>query len=514
MRAYKNLPPEKAGLRLHINDSGITPRVARTKEPALVPDTNQESNYVRLVPGIRSELAVPLVQDDRLIGVLNLESRTPQAFDEADVWFLTLLASEAVVAIQNARYVQQLEQLRRVLQTIASTRELQTVLAQIAESTITVLGADDAVIFPYSPEVGEFIPDKLVHRGQARTHFQPGVPREGGIAYTVLEQGLVAVNDVTSAPPELNIVPGTGLLGEIGAQAFVGVTLRVREDGRDKVLGVLYVDHRRPHRFSDTELDLIRTFADQAAIAINNARQETQRRRAERVAAMHTFGGNFIHKVVSRLGTIPAYFEEVKEALERDDKKTLDLWLPYLAMDVQKVEQIMQAAERLKTFQRGERHPLQINQIIQEVISTFDVPENIHLVTDLDPNLPDLTANRLSIEDLLANLIDNAIKAMPHGGKLSLISQGAKDQRWILVKVEDTGAGMSQTVLSRIFEPFYGVRPDGLGLGLWLVQRAVQEMGGEIHVASELGQGTVFTIRLPVEQRSNDERTTSESTSR
>jgi GAF domain-containing protein len=267
-RAHRNLPEDTPAADISIDAPGITARAARDLEPVLVEDARQTKEPIERVPGILSEVAVPLIQVDRLVGVLNLKSRSPHAFDAESVDFLTLLASQAVVAIQNARYVQQLEQLRRGLQAITSTTDLREVLAQITKSTLDVLGADDAVIFPFNPVTREFMMEQVAHSGQSsEKNLQLGVPEEGGIAYTVLRQELVVVDDVETALPEIRSKMGRSTLEALGVEAFVGVALKVQ----DKDLGVLYVDYQSPHHFTESDLGLIRAFADQAAIAIDNA---------------------------------------------------------------------------------------------------------------------------------------------------------------------------------------------------------------------------------------------------
>lgn len=505
VRAQRNLPPEKANLRLKLDAPGITPLVARTGKPKAVFNTTREPDYAALVPGMRSELAVPLIGDDRLIGVLNLESRTPRAFNDADVQFLTLLAGQAVVAIQNAQYVQRLEQLRRGLATIASAASLRDVLEQIAESTLTVLEADDAVIYPYDPETGEFLVAQVVHRGPQETRFQPGPPRAGGVAYTVLDLGLIVVDDVTLPPPELGqrLDRQDGWLAQLDCQSFAGVLLR---DARNRPLGVLYVDYRRPHRFTEAERDLIRAFADQAAIAIQNARQEAQRRRAETLAAVSTFGANFVHRVINLLGTLPPNFAKVEKAIREDDPERLSRYLDLLASDVQRVREIMAAAQKIRSLPQGSETALAVNELITQALRARTLPGNVQVECALAPDLPPLRANHDSLFNLLANLIDNALQAMPRGGDLRLGSRLTDDGRWIVVEVADTGVGMPEHVRNRIFEPFYTTRGEGLGIGLWLARWAVQEVGGDIAVTSEPQQGTTVTVHLPAARGGHGER--------
>jgi GAF domain-containing protein len=497
IRAHRNLPPEKVHSRLHVDrDRSVTTLIARSKQPSRVPDTEQHPAYYPLVPGMRSEVAVPLVQDDRLVGVLNLESSKANAFDESVVAFLTLLANQAVVAIQNARYVEQLEQLRGVLEAIASTTDLRTVLEQIAESTLAILQADDAVIFPYDPETNRFVLDLLVHRGQGETHYQPGLPKEGGLAYLVLEQDLVVVKDVSQAPPQLGIKANAGLLGELGTKAFVGIALKVGQASKEEILGVLYIDYRHAHSFTDSELDLIRAFARQAAIVLHRARQEERERRARALEEINTFGTNFVHKVINLLGTLPLNFDKIKRALEAGDEARLATHLRLLEGDVQRVDQILKAARTLRSFEPGERELLQINNLIRDALANSSLAEGVEVSDDLCEHPPLVEASRFSLQSLFEDLISNAAKAKAR--QIEVRSQLAEEGSWIEVAVKDDGSGMSEEFQARIFQPFYGTSDTGVGLGLWLGSQVVKEVGGDIQVDSERGKGTTFTVRLPV----------------
>lgn len=510
IRAHRGLPLEKANVRLHINDHGITPRVARTRKPVLLPDTAQEPEYAELVPEIRSELAVPLVQDDRLVGVLNLESRTLRAFDEADVSFLMLLASQAVVAIQNAQYVQQLEQLRRVLQTITSTTDLQTVLAQITKSTLTVLGADDAVVFPYDSGTEEFTPEQVIHDGQAKTDFRPGLPKRGGTTYTVLDQGLVVVDDVGSAPPGLSFVPGTGLLGELDTQAFVGVALKVREGRLDKPLGVLYVDYRSSHRFTQNELRLIRTFADQAAIAINNARsyEALQKARddlvasrkkqvaAETTAALGDIAGNLVHRMNNSIGAIRGFSQQIGGEFEDN------AFVQEKIAEIQTIasESLQMIRDLRDSLEEGKPTSIDLNDAVQSACTRISFPKRITLELRLSEEPIAVYASREHLTEVFHNLLENAVDAIEGKGTIEIETRLSKTG-WVEAWVADSGKGIKKEYYDKILtEPFFTTKPEGkgLGYGLWWLRTYVQRLGGDVTFTSQVGRGTKFVVELPL----------------
>lgn len=497
IRAHQHLPPDKVGRRLHLDrDRSITTLVAKTKQPLRVPDTRRHRDYQALLPGMRSEIAVPLVQDHRLVGVLNLESRRLNAFDETAVSFLMLLANQAVIAIQNARHVEQMEQMRRVLETITSTTNLETVLEQIVESTLTVLQADDAVIFPYDPDANCFLLELVVHRGQGKGDYQPGMPKPGGITYQVLERGLIVVEDVSRASPDLGIKAESGFLGQLNIQAFAGIALKVWQAGLQRVLGVLYVDYRKPHEFTQSELTLTRAFADQAAIGLQRARQEERERKARALEEINIFGTNFVHKVINLLGTLPANFAAIESALKTGDQARLALHLPLLHGNVQRVDQILKAARILRNIEPEQQELIPINEVIEAAISGSPQADDFRVsYLPLDPS-PQVRAGRFSLQSLFEELINNAAKAKAR--EVTIRARVSDEGPWIQVTVEDDGKGIASEVQHRIFQPFYTTSGDGVGLGLWLGLQVVREMGGDIRVASEPGRGSTFALRLPI----------------
>ena len=189
IRAQHNLPQEAVNGRFPLDGPGITALAARDRKSQRVDDTSFRPDYVGLVPGMRSELAVPLLQEDRIIGVLNLEQPQLAAFDDEDVVFLELVTRQAVIAIQNAQYIKRLQQLQKGLRMIATTADVQSVLDEIVKASCTLLGADDAVILPYEPEAGRFEVEQYAHLRADRVVRSLRAAKGGGVAYAVLAKG-------------------------------------------------------------------------------------------------------------------------------------------------------------------------------------------------------------------------------------------------------------------------------------------------------------------------------------
>jgi two-component system NtrC family sensor kinase len=124
----------------------------------------------------------------------------------------------------------------------------------------------------------------------------------------------------------------------------------------------------------------------------------------------------------------------------------------------------------------------------------------IHVETDLPQDLPEIHGDRKSLQQVFLNLFINAIQAMLDGGSLSLRAYAAPDGQWLKVEVKDTGIGIDSGDLPRIFDPFYTTKQvgRGTGLGLSVTYGIVEKHGGHIEVESQKGQGSTFTVVLPV----------------
>ena len=121
---------------------------------------------------------------------------------------------------------------------------------------------------------------------------------------------------------------------------------------------------------------------------------------------------------------------------------------------------------------------------------------DIEVEVDLDDELPPIDADPAQLRRAILNLLDNAANAMPDGGKLSM--QTGQDDGQVLVRVMDTGVGMSEDMTSQIFNPFFSTHHYGSGLGLAIVWDIMQSHGWQIDVESELGEGTTFIVRIPL----------------
>ncbi len=178
--------------------------------------------------------------------------------------------------------------------------------------------------------------------------------------------------------------------------------------------------------------------------------------------------------------------------------------LEILEVEVGTSERIISSLLDFARTKPAARQEVDINQLVREGISRTSLSENVDLVSQLDEGLPPILADPDQLGQVLSNLIRNALQAMPEGGQLvvkSALLNGDNPSGcpgWVTVSVADTGVGITDENLVRLFEPLFTTKAKGIGLGLALVKSLVEGHQGTVQVESELGCGSTFTVRLPV----------------
>lgn len=239
---------------------------------------------------------------------------------------------------------------------------------------------------------------------------------------------------------------------------------------------------------------------------------EDQMRQAQKMEAIGHLAGGVAHDFNNLLTVINGYSELIlaKRVLNHADAALLH--------EVTKAgERAANLTRQLLAFSRKQMMlptVLDLNAVIADLEKMLRrlIGEDVHLLCNLKPNLPHVKVDRGQIEQVVMNLVVNARDAMPRGGHLRIATQavnhsglppgetaGSTTDRYVLLSVTDTGAGMDQATLSRIFEPFFTTKEvgKGTGLGLATVHGIVKQSGGTIAVTSEMGKGSTFKIYLP-----------------
>jgi signal transduction histidine kinase len=511
---------ELARLQFTPGRESVTGRALLERRTVHILDVEADPEYklsrLQKIAGYRSGVGAPLLRDGIPIGVFGLWRSEVRPFTDKQIELLTTFADQAVIAIENARLLNELrESLQQqtatadVLKVISrSTFDLQTVLQTLVESAVRLCDADHGAItrqragefffaetYGFSPEFVEYV----------RT--VPVKPERGTVTgLALLERRVVHVPDVRLAKDYT--WAKAQQLGQF--RTLLGVPM-LREG---VPIGVLGLSRSEVRPFADKQIELVQTFADQAAIAIENVRlfeeiQDKSRQLAEASQHKSQFLANMSHELRTPLNAIIGVSEMLREDAEslNQDLEPLDrvlgagrhlLALINDILDLSKIE-AGRMELHLETFR--------LVPLIEDVAKTIEpmaTKNGNRLVIDCPADLGTILADQTRFRQSLLNLASNANKFTEKGTITIAAHQGQENGRdWITVAVTDTGIGMTPDQMGKLFQEFsqassataskYG----GTGLGLAISKRFCQMMGGDITVESEPGRGSTFTIRLP-----------------
>ncbi|MDA3956948.1 ATP-binding protein [Oceanispirochaeta sp.] len=235
--------------------------------------------------------------------------------------------------------------------------------------------------------------------------------------------------------------------------------------------------------------------------------EEARLRRAESLAAMTTMAASVAHEIKNPLGSISIYLQLMQKSLNTDSESCrtdLEDYLSIISEEVERLNSIV--VDYLFAVRPMDTHPIptSINSIIEELITfvQYELMEaGIKVEEYPGKDLPLLNLDEKLIKQALLNIIKNALAAMENGGTLTIRTY--EKDNMVHMRIQDTGIGIPADLVSKIFEPYFTTKDNGSGLGLTVVYKVIKEHGGELRVFSKEGEGTTFTILLPIPQTVN-----------
>ncbi len=215
----------------------------------------------------------------------------------------------------------------------------------------------------------------------------------------------------------------------------------------------------------------------------------------EKLAVMGEFAGIIGHEFKNQLGVMRVSVYFLKMKLTPND----EMQIKHSNILEKQIIETDRMIENILTFGRTrkpELHSLDINKIIAASLEQARIPEKIVIVNQTDDNLPVIQGDEIQLGRVFVNMLLNAIQAMTGKGHLSLTV--VRKNEFIHIQIADTGSGISAENKAKIFEPFFSTKTNGTGLGLVSSRYIVEAHGGSIEVESEIGKGTVMTVKLPI----------------
>ena len=541
--ATHNTPPALAEVRrrspLRPYPQSFIARMVATRAAINIPDLAADPFYIERNPSavaaveladMRSILLVPMLRNNDLIGAISVYQQTVRPFTDTQIALLAGFANQAVIAIENARLftelrarsdelsrsVGELRMLAEVSHAVNKTLDLETVLSTIAAKAVQLSDTDAGGIYVFDDVQRLFhlratygMDQELI---DAVAHQHIGL--DGVNVALPLRRGeLVQVADLReeAATPLNQIILAAGYRALLAAPLMRGAD----------IVGVLVIRRRTPGLFTQSSVDLIKTFAAQSALAVQNARlfdnvqarrrelaktvEMLERERSNKLMNLEAMVASISHEVKQPLASIttngnaalrylghaPPNFEEVRLALGR------------MVSDGHRASRVFDNIRDLFSKAHEGKEQIDINQLARDVLQTLREQLNDRGITTevrLTSQLPLVMGHRGQLQEVFINLVNNAMEAMDgiqDDRRILRLSAEHQGDKAIVVAVEDSGTGIDPKHADRIFDAFVTTKPQGMGLGLAICRMIVERHEGQLTASPANPRGSVFRVVLP-----------------
>ncbi|HTO11624.1 MAG TPA: response regulator [Candidatus Binatia bacterium] len=380
------------------------------------------------------------------------------------------LRAKIARALASRRWARDRERLLTVGQTLASSGVMARVLDAVAQGAVETTEADRCVVF--QQEHGKLVP--MASAGSP----PPSWPALESAAVAAMTKGL----------------PVT-FPGETGS--IVAAPLVVQKGPA----GALVIETARGVEPTEDDLELLALFSSQAASAVRTT-HELERLRSGALAALGRMATEVAHELKNPLAGLRLYARHLEQRLDRSGDRDGAGLAQKITSTVDHLASVVQEITAFGRPPELHRAPTALHALLDECVdfarAKCDTP-GVEVVRAYDPACPEARLDARELRKALLNLILNGLESLRAGDKLTVTTGYSPETRAVTILVEDTGHGMSEETLTRIFDLFFTTKPQGTGLGMALARSVIDLHGGELTVHSALGKGTRVTIRLPIE---------------
>ncbi|MGA2403187.1 MAG: GAF domain-containing protein [Syntrophobacteraceae bacterium] len=434
---------------------GIVGGVAATGQPALIHDARKVSESSG--PDVRSQLAIPIATEKKVLGVVSVYSDRISAFSNTDLEILSIMASHAAVLFQNAALYEQLS---------VEKHRAENILESSHNGVITING-------------GGFI--QSVNR-KAEQIFE--IDRKSMMGKSIFEIG----------DDRIEKVLGIALRKE-PRPSIVEASL-VKKSGEDSILEITTSSVKR---LEDVSTGFIITFRD-----ITEAKKSEEIiRRMDRLSSLGQLSAGIAHEIRNPLSGIKLNLQMLSKKIKEDPES-----IEKISDSLEGIRRINNLIKSVLNFARPtvpmfKRDYLQ--RVLKDTVGIMEAQfkrKKIRVTMDLPPAVPEIAFDENQIRQVFVNILLNAMEGMPDGGTIKIT--GAMDNYepgkagLFRLVISDNGSGIRQDLLPKIFDPFFTTKPEGTGLGLSIAYKILEQHNAAVEVESTDGVGTVFTLTFPM----------------
>lgn len=500
-------PADTKDLAIHLG-KGITGRVAFNGNAILSPDVERDSRYVKLIEQVRSKMAVPMIAEGQIVGVIDVDSKDVEKFSQSDLLRLQSIADESIRSLQSvwrqrqlSNQSDQLNALINVGQNVVSNLELQSLWGSITEAALELTGSRMATLQLYDkekeqvsmqaikPPYHEFLSKVKILRLEESMNA-PAIRTKRQIEFpNITTPDFIDLKDAPQLPDAVSCL-STPMIYE------------------GEVIGVISIITRNRHRFPNDEKRLLQAFASLSAAAAQNAHlyarvfnSEDRLRKSERLTTLGLLTAEIAHEIRNPLTVIKLLFGSLGLHYQDGDPRNKDTQIIK-----EKINQLEEIVSKVLLFGKtpDDLHSIwPIDELIQDTLLLVRLKMQQHRIVlrhESTNSSVSINGNKGQLQQVFLNLIINAAEAMPDGGTLTINSkiEGDIGQERLAVYFTDTGSGIPENIQEKIFESFLTDKPQGTGLGLSIVKRILRSHNGDISVADSSNRGTTLRIDLPL----------------